>query len=878
MDEPLSFGVWLKRRRKGLDLTQNELAEQLGCSLSTIVKIEAEQRRPSRQIAGLLATILQIPEDQRAVFIKMARGERRFEGLPPVPGAHGIPPQQPTGSLPSGIPTPPNPLVGREAERHEVVRLLIDPACRLLTLTGPGGIGKTRLAKEVGLEILRRSDNPFPDGLYWVPLASVHSASYLAPAIAQALGVVNSGLVDLVGQIVITLRERQALLLLDNLEHLLECVDLLSELLQEAPGIKMLATSQVRLNLSSEWVFNIQGLPFPSADEVEQLDQYGAVRLFLNYARQVRGNYEPSYAEYQTIAQICRLLEGMPLAIQLAAGWGRVLSPMEILQELERSTQAGEAPDFLADAARDIPERHRSLQAAFDYSWHLLDEHERRFLCRLSVFEGGFQREAAEQVAGLSLSALAGLMDKSLVLRVDHGRFSLHDLVHKYGFVKLKENPEEMQATLEKHCRYYGDLLRPIVNRQEGRSRAELQAMTSFEADNFRQAWDYALKNKRTREIQHLSQGFTWLYELRGWYQEGLEVFKQAVAALSDLENAPESLTGAEKLSLAAVLMGYGWFLNRHGHNSPAREYFMRALNLLRTAESPESLANVLRFIGNLDLQVGEYRQARTYLEESLRICQSVRYTYGLGVCYTHLGMLDNVEGKFQEALRGFEAALELWEQLQEPTGVSYCLRYLRQTALALDASNVQYLDAREKIQEALLLSRENDDASATGTTLNHLGVLAYLDGDFGTAAAYFREAAVFFQRIGVPHSLAQSNAYLGLSLTHQGCETEARQAFIDGFENARESEAMPYMLETLVGLARLSQLHEDPRLLRQLVDLVISHPAAMFETRQSASQLRQSILDRELTGVEIGEQPENDSLSLEQIAQHLMTQPGCSL
>ena len=190
-------------------------------------------------------------------------------------------------------------MVGREHERQEILRLLLDPACRLLTLTGPGGIGKTRLAKEVGLELVHYAELPFPDGVYWVPLASVHSANYLALAIAQVLGVVVSGNVDVREQMLHMLRERQALLLLDNLEHLLEGVDLLAELLQEAPGVKVLATSQVRLNLSGEWVFDIQGLPFPAVEEEQALDQYGAVRLFLNYARQVNANYEPSCEEYQ---------------------------------------------------------------------------------------------------------------------------------------------------------------------------------------------------------------------------------------------------------------------------------------------------------------------------------------------------------------------------------------------------------------------------------------------------------------------------------------------------------------------------------------------------------------------------------------------------
>jgi tetratricopeptide (TPR) repeat protein len=500
----------------------------------------------------------------------------------------------------------------------------------------------------------------------------------------------------------------------------------------------------------------------------------------------------------------------------------------------------------------------------------LLDEHERQVLCRLSVFEGGFQREAAERVAGLSLSELAGLMDKSLVLRVERGRYSLHDLVHKYSFVKLKENPEEMLATLERHCRYYGDLLQPFVYRLKGRTQAELQDLIASEIDNFRQAWDWAVRNKRAREIQLLSQGFTWFYELRGWYQEGLAVFKQAVATLSPLERAPESMESADRLSLAAVLIGYGWFLNRHGRNPPAKEHFLRGLSLLSTGESPESLANVIRFIGMLDLQVGEYAEARSYLQESLRISKLVGYTYGLTLCYSHLGMVDYAEGKFQQARNDLEYALELWEELQEPIGTSYCLRHLREVVLKLDASSTAYLNAIDKIQETLELSRTSDDNWGTGTTLNHMGVLASLAGDFQAATAHFREAAGFFHRLGDPYSLAQSYTYLGASLSHLSSEAEARHAYIEGFASAREADSLPFMLEALVGLAWLNLPEADPDLLRTLADLVKDHPAAMFATRQSAIELCQL-----LPGARADGMLENTSLSLEAIAQRLAQASG---
>jgi tetratricopeptide (TPR) repeat protein len=309
--------------------------------------------------------------------------------------------------------------------------------------------------------------------------------------------------------------------------------------------------------------------------------------------------------------------------------------------------------------------------------------------------------------------------------------------------------------------------------------------------------------------------------------------------------------------------------LNRHGRNPPAKEYFLRGLSLLRSGESPESLGNVLRFLGMVDLQTGEYSEGRTFLEESLAISNAVGYNYGLALCHSHLGMIDYSEGKFQDALLDFREALVLWQELQEPVGISYCLRHLRQTSLKLDASSNEYSEACEKILETLALSRASQDAWGTGTTLNHLGILDCLEGNFESASANFREAAIFFQRIGDTYSLAQSYTYLGLANARQGFVRESRQAFADGFAYAREADALPIMLEALMGLAHLCRQCTETGLLRQLARRVMDHPAAAFETRQSANALRLALPEQESSGAEFSD------LSLEHFAQRLSQSDG---
>jgi predicted ATPase len=325
-------------------------------------------------------------------------------------------------------------LIGREAELAELARLLRDPQCRLLTLAGPGGIGKTRLA----IEVACRHQDQFPDGAF----------NYL--------------------------RAKESLLVLDNVEHLLEGVDLFAEMLERAPGVKLLVTSRERLNLQGEWVFEIQGLPVPPTDQADRAEEYSAAALFAQSARRAQAGFELEAEERPSVVRICQMVEGMPLGIELAAAWVPVLTCREIAHEIERgmdflATTMRDVPerqrslraafDFLATTMRDVPERQRSLRAAFDHSWSLLSADERGVLCRLAVFQGGFEREAGEQVAGASLPSLLALASKSLVRRAESGRYDLHEVVRQYALSHLADDPGG-EATRDRHCDFYLALLR----------------------------------------------------------------------------------------------------------------------------------------------------------------------------------------------------------------------------------------------------------------------------------------------------------------------------------------------------------------------------------------------------------------------------------
>ncbi|HSO28104.1 MAG TPA: helix-turn-helix domain-containing protein, partial [Anaerolineales bacterium] len=526
MDEDLSFGAWLKRRRKSFDFTQSQLAELVGCSPSAIYKIEAEERRPSRQVAELLAERLEIPADERAAFVRWARGERIPASLPalalkgPALPALAAPPTD-APVFHSNLPVPMAPMIGRERELAGIEQLLADSNCRLLTLTGPGGIGKTRLA----LEIAHRRQADFPQGVFFVSLASVADVDFMIPAIANVLGLVFYGPEPPLQQLIRALRSRHALLVLDNLEHLLDGAQLISEILRGTQQVTCLVTSQKRLELHGEWVFEVQGLPLPDERQLSANQSSSAVRLFLENAQRVQPGFMPTDADYAAISRICRLLEGMPLGILLAASWVRALSCREVVMELEQDL------DFLRTSAANIPERQRSLRAVFDHSWELLTGEERQALTNLAVFRGGFRREAAWEIADASIFTISTLVDKSLVRRTADGCYDLHELTRQFAYKRL-ETRTDRDDLLARHSAYY---LNWIASQEKELKSADQKAVIdqfSLAFDNVRQAWKWAVQNRQYDALDRALRALMWFFELKGWFQDGAALFGWAVAEL----------------------------------------------------------------------------------------------------------------------------------------------------------------------------------------------------------------------------------------------------------------------------------------------------------------------------------------------------------
>ena len=516
------------------------------------------------------------------------------------------------------------PFIGRTQELEQIARRLAAPHCRLLTVVGPGGIGKTRLAIRAAEEHL----DQFRDGVCFVDLTPVGSPDLLASIILHTVAPDDHGDTNAKRRLCEKLRDKHMLLVLDNFEHLLEGAVLLPDLLRSAPGLKIVVTSRERLNLRDEWLESLDGLEFPAPDDTEfaasSRQTHDATRLFLVCVRRVRSGWQPTQADAAAIAGICRALEGFPLGIELAAAWTRTLPLAEVSAELERGLS------ILSTSLRDMPPRHRSMSAVFDQSWAMLESNERSILRQMSVFRGGCTREAAEAVTGATLADLTNLVDSSWLRLRSTGRYDMHELERQYCEEKLETeheaaDGEPLSEVHRRHCDYYTASMHGTA--QQADQQIEVLRASVPEFSNLQAAMYWATKSLYLSDFPAIMSGLWHATESLGPH-EPLNITLLEAAANLEAHRRHATLRDSTDVAvveplvrvyraLAAISAHFGWL-------EKARDQirkFDSLVDLMKPGENERFWrSTVFRVQCQLALREGDYPTAvRTGLEALAR-------------------------------------------------------------------------------------------------------------------------------------------------------------------------------------------------------------------------------------------------------------------
>ncbi|MEA3325838.1 MAG: BTAD domain-containing putative transcriptional regulator [Chloroflexota bacterium] len=728
---------------------------------------------------------------------------------------HGREPRDYESQYPMhNLPAQQTSFVGRKAELYQISKLIHKPNCRLVTLVGPGGSGKTRLGIEVAKLIL----NAFPDGIYFIPCEGCLNAGFLIHAIANVLKFNIDTIatqLDPEIQLIDYLHGRVLLFILDGFDALVPEAERLSKMLERVPGLKLLITSRQPLNLKGEWLFEVKGLPVSAENEQITSDKIEAVQLFMDRAKQSNIGFSPSHPTYQSIAHICQLVEGMPLGIELAAAWTSILPIDDIKIEVENNL------DFLKSDNRDAPDKHQSIRAVFDGSWNLLSGDQRQDLCKLSVFQGSFNRKSAFEVTKLDLPHLASLVGKSLVYSDHAGRFRMHQLVKQFAFEQLQQNPAIHTEVQNRYCQYYTDFLTQHETDLMGSKMLAARAEICNELHHIYASVQWVSSRWRVESVQKILTSFNVFFAVHGWH-EGIDAFENIINLKKvAITNAKCSDQSADPVILICRAH-QAFLLSNLGQIDESEVISSACLEPLNKFGLDAELSECMHNLGVNASFRGEYETARSFLEEAIllgRDCDHViwpTYLLWLGHVYFLLG-------EYEQGLITLKKCRDVFMEKGTLWGAAFAISKM---GLAADGLG-EHEQALGYHQDALNVFNEIENKAGKGYSLSRMSMSTCFLSHYDQALKLGEEALELFTELGHRWGISSSLSRLGFAYIGLGSTDIAREMFIEALRLSKQNQMAPLSLYALAGLAcnMMHEGQEKPAL--ELFSYVIQHPKA---------------------------------------------------
>ncbi len=729
-----------------------------------------------------------------------------------------FPPLKTLDSRPNNLHVQFTPLIGREQEVADVQNLLQREDVRLLTLTGPGGTGKTRL----GLQVAAELSDLFADEVYFVNLAPLSDAELVLPTIAQTLGIREVAGQSLSERLQEELQQKQVLLVLDNFEQVVSAALQMTDLLTACPKLKLLVTSREVLHVRAEYEFAVPPLALPDPKhlpELAELSHYAAVTLFMQRAQAVKATFQVTAANARAIAEVCVRLDGLPLAIELAAARVKLFPPQALLARLDQRLQV------LTGGARDAPDRQQSLRNTIAWSFDLLRAEEQRLFRQLSVFVGGCTLQAIEAVcvalgdrngAGRVLDGVASLIDKSLLqqreLEGEEPRLVMLETIREYGLEALAASGE-MEMTQQAHAAYYLALAEEGEPEYAGGQQALLLERLEQEHDNLRTALRWSLEQaeeeeagQRKETALRLCAALWWFWSVHAHRTEGRQWLERALTAGRPLAGSRIALA-----LLAKALNGAGMLALSQSDLLEAEQLCGESLALFRTLGDQEGSAIALVRLGMVAWVRRNYREARARAEEGLTLFRALNEKSNIADALNLLAYVANSQGEYVHARSLLEESLALFREARDQWGIAYTLYHLAQVVFSLG----EFARVRSLLEESLALSRELGYKRGIGTSFTVLGQLALYEGDAATAHSLLEESLATFREQGDRVGSAESLALLAQVAALQSDYATARRLYEEGLAISTElgdTEAIASCLEGL-GAVLAAQGHADTSL-----------------------------------------------------------------